>query len=188
MIKKKVTTAETTKGKTARCKKTAAPALKSKAGKPASASKKAATAQSRKTTSTSRSTKAATKDAKPGKEAKAQNQQEKRQYLRLHYSRLISFVCYDADNHTERPAGMAAIKNLSEAGILIETGTGFEPGDKLDLDIAFEQDKIIPARGEIVHTKKGRKSISNVGIRFTKINKKDLKYLRRFLEGIQDRT
>lgn len=83
---------------------------------------------------------------------------DKRQYLRLGYSRLISFTHYDPDSLVEIPGKLPAIHDLSEAGVFIESAVAFEPGNVIDLDIAFEQDKIILAQGEVVHCKKPGKA------------------------------
>lgn len=109
--------------------------------------------------------------------------EEKRQYLRLDYSRLISFTHYDPENLVEIPGKMAAVKDLSESGILIETAESFEPGNVLDLDIAFEQDRIIPAQGEVVHSRKTEQGLHTTGIKFNKIEEEDLDYLRNFVES-----
>ena len=109
---------------------------------------------------------------------------EKRRYLRLEYSRLISFTHYDTESLIEIPGKMAAVKDLSEEGILIETAEAFEPGNVIDLDIAFEQDKIITAQGEVVHSfKTKKKGLQNVGIKFLRINEDGLAYLKNFVEN-----
>jgi len=108
---------------------------------------------------------------------------EQRQYLRLGYSRLISFTHYDPDSLIEIPGKMAAVHDLSESGVLIESSVAFEPGHVVDLDIAFEQDKIILAQGEVVHCEKTRKSIYRTGIKFLRINEEELGYLRKFLDS-----
>jgi len=113
---------------------------------------------------------------------------EKRQYLRLGYSRLISFTHYDPDSLVEIPGKMAAVHDLSESGVLIESAVVFEPGNVIDLDIAFEQDKIILAQGEVVHCKKTGKSLYRAGIKFLRIDDEQLAYLKKFLDsqGKQD--
>ncbi|HNR13210.1 MAG TPA: PilZ domain-containing protein, partial [Thermodesulfobacteriota bacterium] len=149
MTVKKATTKETTKKKTTQKKNNASPP-------------KVCCSRGAKSTAAKAAPKATAK--KP-----AAPVQEKRRYLRLHYSRLISFIQYDTNNQIEIPAGMAAVKNLSEAGILIEAANVLKPGDPIDLDIAFEQEKIIPTRGEVVYTKKVNRTRLNAGIKFTKI-------------------
>ena len=112
---------------------------------------------------------------------KKANPEEKRQHLRLDYSRLISFTQYDSDNQMGIPGGMAAIKDLSESGILLQTAEAFALGNMLDLDIAFEEDKIIRAQGEVVHTRKTEEGLYYAGIKFTKIDESDLVYLKSFV-------
>ena len=131
---------------------------------------------------------ASTKPVAAVKRAAPTARAEKRKYLRLHYSRLISFIYYGAKNRVEMPGGMAAVKNLSETGIMIETGVGFKVGDKLDLAIAFEQDKIIQAFGEVIHIRELNPAIYNAGVRFTKIGKKEFTYLKGFVDGQRARA
>jgi hypothetical protein len=113
---------------------------------------------------------------------------EQRQYLRLGYSRLISFTHYDPDSLVEIPGEMAAVHDLSEIGVLIESAIAFEPGNVIDLDIAFEQDKIILAQGEVVHCKKTRKSLYKTGIKFLRIEDDHLAYLKKFLNNQIEQT
>jgi c-di-GMP-binding flagellar brake protein YcgR len=113
---------------------------------------------------------------------------EKRQYLRLGYSRLISFTHYDPDSLVEIPGKMAAVHDLSESGVLIESSVAFEPGNVIDLDIAFEQDKIILAQGEVVHCKKARKGLYRAGIKFLRIEGGQLAYLKKFLDNQIEQT
>ena len=108
---------------------------------------------------------------------------EKRQYLRLGYSRLISFTHYDPDCFVEIPGKMAAVHDLSESGVLIESAVAFEPGNVIDLDIAFEQDKIILAQGEVIHCEKTRKSLYRTGIKFLRIKDENLAYMQKFLNN-----
>ena len=108
---------------------------------------------------------------------------EQRQYLRLGYSRLISFTHYDPDSLVEIPGEMATVYDLSESGVLIESAVVFEPGNVIDLDIAFEQDKIILAQGEVVHCKKTKAGLYRTGIKFLRIDCDHLAYLKKFLDS-----
>jgi len=125
----------------------------------------------------------------PKKKLSKKNSVEQRLYLRLGYSRLISFTHYDPDSLVEIPGKMAAVHDLSEAGVLIESAVAFEPGNVIDLDIAFEQDKIILAQGEVVHCKKTGKSIYRTGIKFLRIDDDaHLDYLKKFLDSQIEQT
>jgi hypothetical protein len=78
------------------------------------------------------------------------------------------------------------VHDLSEAGVLIESAVAFEPGNVIDLDIAFEQDKIILAQGEVVHCKQTRERLFRTGIKFLRINNEDeahIAYLKKFLDS-----
>lgn len=108
---------------------------------------------------------------------------EKRRHIRLDYSRLISFTHYADDSQVQIPGKMAAIKDVSEAGILIQTAELLESGDVLDLDIAFEQDKIVQTQGTVVHSRKAAEpGLFDTGVTFSKIDKADLAYLKKFVE------
>lgn len=107
---------------------------------------------------------------------------EKRQYLRLGYSRLISFTHYDTNSFVEIPGKMAAVHDLSESGVLIESSVPFEIGNVIDMDMAFEQDRIILAQGEVVHCEKSKKFLYRAGLKFLRIHDKDLVYLKNFLD------
>lgn len=109
--------------------------------------------------------------------------EDKRRHLRFDYSRLISFTHYDAANDVEIPGRMAAVHDLSESGILIQTAEKLEPGNILDLDIAFEQEKIIRAQGEVVHNRKTGEGLTYTGIKFTKIDDGDIDYLKTFVSS-----
>lgn len=108
---------------------------------------------------------------------------EKRRHIRLDYSRLISFTLYADDSQVQVPGKMAAIKDVSEAGVLIQTAELLEAGDMLDLDIAFEQDKIVQTQGTVVHSRKAAEpGLYDTGVKFSKVNKDDLAYLKKFVE------
>ena len=125
----------------------------------------------------------------PKKKLSKKNSVEQRLYLRLGYSRLISFTHYDPDSLVEIPGKMAAVHDLSESGVLIESAVAFEPGNVIDLDIAFEQDKIILAQGEVVHCKKTRESLYRTGIKFLRIDDDaHLAYLKKFLDSQIEQT
>jgi len=109
--------------------------------------------------------------------------EDKRRHLRFDYSRLISFTHYDPANDIEIPGRMAAVHDLSESGILIQTAENLEPGNILDLDIAFEQEKIIRAQGEVVHQRKGGEGLTYTGIKFTRIDEADIEYLKAFVDN-----
>ena len=158
MPRKKVTTIDTTKKKTTQKKKTISEAETNK-----------------------------TTVAKSAKKPRSLFPGDKRKHLRLHYSRLISFVRYDPEGYVEMPEGMAAIKDLSQAGILVETGVAFKPGDRIALDIAFEQEKVILTYGTVVHIRKTPDGLHEAGLRFTKIRPKDLAYLKGFVDGQRSR-
>ena len=144
------------------------------------------TTQKKKTTTGAGTNKTTT--AKPAKKPRRIFPGDKRKHLRLHYSRLISFVRYDREGRVETPEGLAAIRNLSQAGILVETGgVSLKPGDSIALDIAFEQEKIIPTYGTVVHIRKTADGLHEAGLRFTKIRQKDLAYLEGFVDGQRSR-
>lgn len=108
---------------------------------------------------------------------------EKRRHIRLDYSRLISFTHYADDSQVRIPGKMAAVKDVSEAGVLIQTAELLDAGDVLDLDIAFEQEKIVQTQGTVVHSRKAAEpGLFDTGVKFSKVEKDDLAYLKEFVE------
>lgn len=114
---------------------------------------------------------------------KGHSQDERRQHLRLDYSRLISFSHHDPSDNIEVPGKMAAVKDISEAGVLIETAEAFQLGTRLNLDIAFEQEKIVRVLGEVVHVRKSANGLNDVGVKFEKLKKGDKTFLKKFIDA-----
>ncbi len=67
--------------------------------------------------------------------------------------------------------------DVSEGGVKVETHRKLAKGTELEMDIAIE-DKIITAKGEVLHTEELKNGLYGTGIRFTSIREEDRKYLR----------
>ena len=67
--------------------------------------------------------------------------------------------------------------DVSEGGVKVETHRRLTKGTELDLDIAVE-DRIISARGEVLHAEELNTGLFGTGIRFTSITEEDRQLLR----------
>jgi hypothetical protein len=67
--------------------------------------------------------------------------------------------------------------DVSEGGVKVETHRRMANGTGLEMDIAVE-DRIITARGEVVHSEELKNGLFGTGIRFTTISDDDRNFLK----------
>ena len=67
--------------------------------------------------------------------------------------------------------------DVSEGGVRVETHRKLANGTELEMDIAIE-DRIITAKGEVVHTEELKNGLFGTGIRFSAISDEDRESLR----------
>jgi hypothetical protein len=67
--------------------------------------------------------------------------------------------------------------DVSEGGVKVETHRRLANGTELEMDIAIE-DRIITAKGEVVHTEELKNGLFGTGIQFTAISDEDRGSLR----------
>jgi hypothetical protein len=67
--------------------------------------------------------------------------------------------------------------DVSEGGVKVETHRRLANGTELEMDIAIE-DKIITAKGEVVHTEELKNGLFGTGIQFTAISDEDRNFLK----------
>ena len=67
--------------------------------------------------------------------------------------------------------------DVSEGGVKVETHRRLADGTELEMDIAIE-DRIITAKGEVVHTEELKNGLFGTGIRFSAISDEDRESLR----------
>jgi hypothetical protein len=67
--------------------------------------------------------------------------------------------------------------DVSEGGVKVETHLKLANGTELKMDIAIE-DRIITAKGEVVHTEELKNGLFGTGIRFSAISDEDRESLR----------
>jgi hypothetical protein len=86
---------------------------------------------------------------------------EKRKKSRIDSENLIHLFLEDQDQVVRQ--GMGKTLNISEIGLLIETGFPLCPGDRASIEIGLEED-IVHVDGEIVRVDAGEKGKSEAGI------------------------
>ena len=101
---------------------------------------------------------------------------EKRASRRIRTLNLTSYTPKKGDKQ-DYIISIGRTLDVSEGGVKVETHRELEEGTELDLDIAIE-DKIISARGVVLHTEELKNGLYGTGIRFTSIRDEDRKLLK----------
>jgi hypothetical protein len=101
---------------------------------------------------------------------------EKRTSRRIRSLHLTSYTPRKADQQ-EYIVSIGRTLDVSEGGVKVETHRKLADGTELEMDIAIE-DKIITAKGEVVHTEELKNGLFGTGIRFTSISEEDRSSLR----------
>ncbi len=101
---------------------------------------------------------------------------EKRTSHRIRSLNLTSYTPRKADKQ-EYIVSIGRTLDVSEGGVKVETHRKLADGTELEMDIAIE-DKIITAKGEVVHTEELENGLFGTGIRFTSISEEDRRSLR----------
>ena len=101
---------------------------------------------------------------------------EKRISRRIRSLNLTSYTPRKGDKQ-EYIVSIGRTLDVSEGGVKVETHRKLAEGTELDMDIAIE-DRIITARGEVVHTEELKDGLYGTGIRFTSISDEDRQALR----------
>ena len=109
-------------------------------------------------------------------EHELENVKEKRTSHRIRALNLTSYTPRKGDNQ-EYIVSIGRTLVVSEGGVKVETHRKLAKGTELEMDIAIE-DKIVTAKGEVVHTEELKNGLFGTGIRFTSISEEDRKSLR----------
>ena len=107
---------------------------------------------------------------------------EKRRFPRLDAVQLVSYTHFDdAENPVEM--GMCRSIDLSQGGVTIQTHRFFPINTGLEMVIALEE-RLIRARGKVVHVREVSKDLYDVGVCFTGIGETDQQLLAAFFRKI----
>ena len=101
---------------------------------------------------------------------------EKRASRRIRTLNLTSYTP-KRDDEQEYIVSIGRTLDVSDGGVKVETHRKLEDGTELEMDIAIEE-KIITAKGEVVHTEELENGLFGTGIRFTWISEEDRDSLR----------
>jgi hypothetical protein len=101
---------------------------------------------------------------------------EKRANRRIRSLNLTSYTPKTGDKQ-EYIVSIGRTLDVSEGGVKVETHRRMANGTGLEMDIAVE-DKIITARGEVVHSEELKNGLFGTGIRFTSISDDDRNFLK----------
>ena len=101
---------------------------------------------------------------------------EKRTSRRIRSLNLTSYTPKKGEEQ-EYIVSIGRTLDVSDGGVKVETHRKLATGTELEMDIAIE-DKIVNAKGEVVHTEELENGLFGTGIRFTSISEEDRKVLR----------
>jgi hypothetical protein len=98
--------------------------------------------------------------------------EERRKWPRILAEHLVSYAHFDEEGEPD-DVGMARTLDLSEGGILLEITHSFEEGSALEIKMVSGE-RIIRAKGQVVHSAYVSPDRWRVGVRFTEIPDGDL--------------
>jgi Tfp pilus assembly protein PilZ len=114
----------------------------------------------------------------------------KRRHDRKNDLSLVEYVILD-DKGEYASRGMGRTRNLSEAGLLLETHRSLQIGQDILITLGLKNE-IIQARGRVVHTEEPTSDERHCsGIKFVVIGEKDRRVLKKIIEAMRtsvDRT
>lgn len=106
--------------------------------------------------------------------------QERRRYPRVGSHNLISYTHFD-DQNVPDEGGMGRTMDLSKGGVTIQTHKPLSIDSGLEITIALAE-KIITARGRVVHVDKIDGDRYDIGVNFTQIGEEDLKAILEYFD------
>ncbi|HBF43306.1 MAG TPA: hypothetical protein DDW42_06680 [Desulfobacteraceae bacterium] len=109
-------------------------------------------------------------------ESEPENEEEKRTSRRISSLNLTSYIP-SKEKKQEYIISIGRTLDMSDGGIKVETHRELSRGTEVDMEIAIEN-KIISARGEVVHSFKQKNGLFGTGICFTSIRETDRELLR----------
>ena len=109
-------------------------------------------------------------------ERELESVREKRTSRRIRTLNLTSYTPKKGDEQ-EHIVSIGRTLDVSEGGVRVETHRKLAEGTEVDMDIAIE-DKIISAKGKVVHTEELKDGLYGTGICFTSISNEDQEVLR----------
>ena len=99
---------------------------------------------------------------------------------------LLDYIVLD-ESGKELSRAMARTLNVSEKGILLETSTPFDMGQKLEITIGLEND-LVEVLGRIVRCTKAEGEGYNSGVEFLEISPDQMVTLRKFLTAFNKKN
>jgi hypothetical protein len=112
----------------------------------------------------------------PMSERDLESVREKRSSRRIRSLNLTSYTPRKGEEQ-QYIVSIGRTLDVSEGGVKVETHRRLADGTELEMDIAIE-DKIITAKGEVVHTEELKNGLFGTGIQFTAISDEDRNFLK----------
>jgi Tfp pilus assembly protein PilZ len=109
----------------------------------------------------------------------------KRKHYRKNELSLVEYIILDDKGHYAS-RGMGRTRNLSEAGLLLETHRSLQIGQDILITLGLKNE-MIQARGRVVHTEKPTSDKRHCsGIEFVVIGENERRALKKMIESIRD--
>lgn len=105
---------------------------------------------------------------------------KRRKFKRIESLNLVSYIHFNEKGDTDYE-GAARTLDLSENGILLDTGVEFPKNTVMEIEIAIGE-KIIKVKGIILRIIKDNDSI-HLGVQFIETKTEDMQILRDFIHG-----
>jgi hypothetical protein len=106
---------------------------------------------------------------------------EKRQRTRIDTLNLLSFIVHD-NAGTQLYERLGRTLNVSETGILLETDIPVDAHLGVDVKIGLDEE-LVDIQGTIIHVNVNAQQRYEIGIKFSKIDDRDLKILKAYIEA-----
>lgn len=106
--------------------------------------------------------------------------QEKRQSERFESRNLLHYKLIDAKGG-QLGDGMGRTLNVSEGGLLLETNTAFEPGQKISISIGLEEEEVTVV-GVVCHCKTSGDGLFTSGLKFENLDADGARVLAAYLK------
>jgi Tfp pilus assembly protein PilZ len=109
----------------------------------------------------------------------------KRRHDRKNDLSLVEYIILD-DKGDYVSRGMGRTRNVSEAGLLLETHRSLQTGQDILITLGLKNE-IIQARGRVVHTEKPTSDKRHCsGIKFVVIGENDRRVLKKIIEAMRN--
>lgn len=98
----------------------------------------------------------------------------------------LNFLDYEilADDGETVGRGLARTLNISETGLLLETGQPFDPGQSLRITLALANE-LVQVIGQVVYSQPASDDLCTAGVHFIEFNQTEQQHFLRYFQALQ---